>query len=178
MSSEASKCMIHLSPKHSHRHCGICAPPQRANEYSQPDEPVSENWWRMVFNPWGIGSLASDQSPSFPWMCLAFFNGKWDLIFTQGKRWTALSLKTQPAGNFFVPLGPRHGKLLDCRDFSKKRLFHRKMLLSWNLKHSIGMCWYEYCFCWKRGQYEDCPASEASWQLASPTRSSQGIQKQ
>lgn len=147
-------------------------------KYSQPAEPASERTdggWCLT--PEELGAT-SDQSPPFPWMCLAVFNGKRDLISTQGKRWTALSLKTQPAGNFVVPLAPRHGKLLDCRDFSEERLFHRKMLLCWNLKQSTGMCWFECCFCWKPGQYEDCPASEGSWQLASPTRSSQGIKKQ
>lgn len=111
-------------------------------KHSQPAEPVSERTdggWCLTSEELGA---TSDQSPPFPWMCLAIFNGKWDLISTQGKWRTVLSLKTQPAGNFVVPLGPMHGKLLDCRDFSEERLFHRKMLLCWNPKHSTGMCWF------------------------------------
>lgn len=134
---------MHLSPKHSHWHCGICAPPQGVNEvFTACWTCISENWWGMVFNPEGTGSHLWSK-PTFPMNVLAIFNGKWDLISTQSKQRTVLSLKTQPAGNFVVPLGPTHGKLLDCRDFSEERLFHRKMLLCWNLKHSTGMCWFE-----------------------------------
>lgn len=40
------------------------------------------------------------------------------------------------------------------RDFSEGRLFHRKMLLCWNLKHSMGMCWFGHHLCWKPGRRE------------------------
>lgn len=77
---------IHFSPKHSHWHCGICAPLQRANEvFTACWTCMWENWWRMVFNSWGIGSHLWSK-PTFPMDVLAIFNSKWDLISTQGKQ--------------------------------------------------------------------------------------------
>lgn len=73
---------------------------------------------------------------------------------------------TQPVGNFVVLQGPRQWEAAwprASRDFSEGRLFHRKMFLCWNLKHSMGMCWFGHHLFWKPGRHE-------GWLAGQPTR--------